>query len=152
MKNRATVRMPTESLDPSEPIRVSRRVRMGQPALPASAGGISVIGALLFLVGLITREKVNPYAVSSHSIWAWIYLVLIGAIIGFSAYIYLLRHCDPAKVATYAYVNPVVALFIGAVAGETLNPRELLAALVIVVAELEATWIVPPLTATAFWA
>src|SRR5437868_599808 len=70
-------------------------------------------GALLFLVGLITCEKVNRYAVSSHSMWAWIYLVLIGAIIGFSAYIYLLRHCDPAKVATYACANPIVAVILG---------------------------------------
>src|SRR5207247_7985822 len=70
-------------------------------------------GALLFLVGWITREKVNLLAVSAHSIWAWIYLVLIGAIIGFSAYIYLLRHCDPTTVATYAYLNPTLAVPLG---------------------------------------
>src|SRR5437763_428792 len=83
---------------------------------PFLAAGQQMIcgGALLLFAGLITREKFHPAAISAHSIWAWIYLVLIGAIIGFSAYIYLLRHCDPAKVATYAYVNPIVAVILGA--------------------------------------
>jgi drug/metabolite transporter (DMT)-like permease len=90
-------------------------------------------GALLFLVGLLTREKVNLHAVSAYSIWAWIYLVLIGAIIGFSAYIYLLRHCDPAKVATYAYVNPIVAVILGTLFhGEHLTSRTIVAAAVII--------------------
>ena len=47
---------------------------------------------------------------------------------------WLLSVTSPNRVATYAYVNPVVALLIGAVAGEMLNPREMVAALVIVVA------------------
>lgn len=90
-------------------------------------------GALLFLAGLITREKVNFHAISVHSIWAWIYLVLIGAIIGFSAYIYLLRHCDPSKVATYAYVNPIVAVILGTLfAGEHLTSRTVVAATLII--------------------
>ena len=55
--------------------------------------------------------------------------MLIGAIVGFTAYIWLLRHCDPAKVATYAYVNPIVAVLLGAAfAGETLSARTLIAA------------------------
>lgn len=102
---------------------------------PFLAAGQQMIcgGALLFLAGLITREKFDPAAISAHSIWAWIYLVLIGAIIGFSAYIFLLRHCDPAKVATYAYVNPIVAVILGALfAGEHLTSRTLAAAALIV--------------------
>ena len=90
-------------------------------------------GALLFLVGLITLERVNMRAVSAHSIWAWIYLVLIGAIIGFSAYIYLLRHCDPTTVATYAYVNPIVAVILGvSFRGEHLTSRTIFAAVLII--------------------
>src|SRR5207248_6864782 len=90
-------------------------------------------GMLLLLAGLITREKFHLATVTAHSIWAWIYLVLIGAIIGFTAYIYLLRHCDPAKVATYAYVNPIVAVLLGAFfAGETVTVRTLIAAALII--------------------
>ena len=67
------------------------------------------------------------------SLGAWFYLVTIGAIVAFSAYIWLLRHCDPAKVATYAYVNPVVAVLLGAAfAGETLSARTLVAAALII--------------------
>lgn len=90
-------------------------------------------GALLFLVGLITLERVNMHAVSAHSIWSWIYLVLIGAIIGFSAYIYLLRHCDPTTVATYAYVNPIVAVILGVLfRGEHLTSHTMVAAVLII--------------------
>ena len=61
------------------------------------------------------------------------YLVIIGAVVGYSAYAWLLRHCDPSKVATYAYVNPIVAVLLGALfAGETLTPRAMLAASLII--------------------
>ena len=74
-----------------------------------------------------------PEKITLLSSGAFIYLVLIGAIVGYTAYIWLLRHCDPAKVATYAYVNPVVAVLLGALfAGETLTGRTALAAAVIV--------------------
>ena len=102
---------------------------------PFLAAGQQMIcgGMLLLLAGLITREKFHLAAVTAHSIWAWIYLVLIGAIIGFTAYIYLLRHCDPAKVATYAYVNPIVAVILRALfAGEHLASRTIVAAALII--------------------
>ena len=64
-----------------------------------------------------------------QSLGAFVYLVLIGGIIGYVSYAWLLRHCEPAKVATYAYVNPIVAVFLGALfAGETLTLRTLIAA------------------------
>jgi drug/metabolite transporter (DMT)-like permease len=102
---------------------------------PFLAAGQQMIcgGLLLLLAGFITREQFHPDSVTAYSVWAWVYLVLIGAIIGFSAYIYLLRHCDPAKVATYAYVNPLVAVILGAlVAGEHLTSRTIAAAALII--------------------
>lgn len=72
-------------------------------------------GALLFITGSLLGET-KSFAVSHltpSSIAAFAYLVLIGALIGYTAYFYLLRHCDPAKVATYAYVNPIVAIILG---------------------------------------
>jgi drug/metabolite transporter (DMT)-like permease len=81
--------------------------------------------------------------------------VLIGAIVGYTAYFWLLRHCDPAKVATYAYVNPIVAVALGALfAHETITLRTLLAAaliigsvaLIITVQQLK-TKTLPPITA-----
>src|SRR5207248_10572328 len=62
-----------------------------------------------------------------------IYLVLVEAMVGYSAYFLLLRHCDPAKFATYAYVNPVVAVILGALfAGERLTSRTIAAAALII--------------------
>jgi drug/metabolite transporter (DMT)-like permease len=102
---------------------------------PFLAAGQQMIcgGVLLLLAGFVTREQFHADAVTALSIWAWVYLVLIGAIIGFTAYIYLLRHCDPAKVATYAYVNPIVAVILGALfAGEHLTSRTIVAAALII--------------------
>ena len=92
-------------------------------------------GILLILAGLITGEhhEFDPRHVTWLSIWAFIYLVAIGALVGFTAYIWLLRHCDPAKVATYAYVNPVVAMILGALfAHETFSGRAILGAVLII--------------------
>ena len=56
-----------------------------------------------------------------------------GAVVGYTAYIWLLRHCEPAKVATYAYVNPIVAVLLGTFfAGETVTVRTLVAAALII--------------------
>jgi drug/metabolite transporter (DMT)-like permease len=88
-------------------------------------------GLLLLLAGILIGEpgRFDPSRMSALSIAAFAYLVIIGAIIGYTAYFFLLRHCDPAKVATYAYVNPIVAVLLGALfAGETLTLRTLLAA------------------------
>lgn len=92
-------------------------------------------GALMFLCGIVSGEHhhFDVHRLTWLSLGAWIYLVLIGAIVGFTAYIWLLRHCAPAKVATYAYVNPIVAVFLGTMfAGEQLTMRTVLAASLII--------------------
>src|SRR6266571_4183361 len=85
-------------------------------------------GALLLFAGVATGEtrRFNPSSISILSVASFVYLVIIGAVVGYTAYIWLLRHCEPAKVATYAYVNPIVAVLLGAAfAGETLSMRVL---------------------------
>jgi drug/metabolite transporter (DMT)-like permease len=92
-------------------------------------------GLLLLLAGIVTGElrRFHPGSVSILSLAAFSYLVIIGAVVGYTAYILLLRHCDPAKVATYAYVNPIVAVLLGAAfAGETLSARVLIAGALII--------------------
>jgi drug/metabolite transporter (DMT)-like permease len=92
-------------------------------------------GGLLLLTSLATGEprRFHPNSMSILSLASFAYLVIIGAVIGYTAYIWLLRHCDPAKVATYAYVNPIVAVLLGATfAGETLTMRTLVAAALII--------------------
>jgi drug/metabolite transporter (DMT)-like permease len=92
-------------------------------------------GALLLLLGAVLGEEhqFNLQKLSPISIGAFIYLVLVGALVGYTAYFWLLRHCEPAKVATYAYVNPVVAVILGALfAGERLTSRTIAAAALII--------------------
>ena len=92
-------------------------------------------GLLLGIVGLLLGEakQFHPGNISTLSLGAFAYLVLIGAIVGYTAYFWLLRHCDPAKVATYAYVNPIVAVLLGALfAHEPVTARTLVAGLLII--------------------
>ena len=92
-------------------------------------------GLLLLIVGLVAGEAkdFHPEKISALSLGAFAYLVLVGAIVGYTAYFWLLRNCDPAKVATYAYVNPIVAVLLGALfADEVVTLRTLLAALLII--------------------
>ncbi len=92
-------------------------------------------GSLLLLAGIVTGEipQFHPRSISLLSLGSFVYLVIIGAVVGYTAYIWLLRHCDPAKVATYAYVNPIVAVLLGtAFAGEKVSARTLVAAALII--------------------
>jgi drug/metabolite transporter (DMT)-like permease len=113
----------------------SRSAR-NSPSLFLAAGQQMICGGgLLILAGLALGEHrtFDARHITWLSIGAFIYLVLIGALVGYTAYFFLLRHCDPAKVATYAYVNPVVAVLLGtAFAGERLTLRTLFGAALII--------------------
>ncbi|MBX7151228.1 EamA family transporter [bacterium] len=114
------------------------------PSNPLLSIGMEMLagGAILSVVGLASGElaRVDLSAVSSQSIWSLVYLILVGALIGFTAYVWLLKQTSPNLVATYAYVNPVVAVFLGwLLAGEELTFRTILAAVVIVAAVIIVT-------------
>ena len=113
----------------------SRTVKHAASPFLGAAQQMFCGGLLLMLVGLFAGESktFHPGNITTLSVGAFAYLVLIGAIVGYTAYFWLLRHCDPAKVATYAYVNPIVAVLLGALfAHETVTLRTLLAAALII--------------------
>ncbi len=90
---------------------------------------------MLAITGVIIREpmQLDIAAVSVKSLLALVYLILIGSLIGYSAYMWLLKVAPPARVATHAYVNPVAAVFLGwTLAGEELSVRTVIAAAIIV--------------------
>ncbi len=135
----------------------SRTVKHAASPFLGAAQQMFCGGLLLMLVGLFAGEskKFHPGNITTLSLGAFAYLVLIGAIVGYTAYFWLLRHCDPAKVATYAYVNPIVAVLLGALfAHEAVTLRTLLAAtliigsvaLIITIQQLKAKTL-PPITA-----
>lgn len=89
----------------------------------------------LFLVSGLTGEWSNfdPAGVSMRSLWGLLYLIFIGSLIGFVSYGWLLQNAPISLVATYAYVNPVVAVLLGTWLGaEPLEPRIWLATAIIV--------------------
>jgi drug/metabolite transporter (DMT)-like permease len=93
-------------------------------------GGL-VLGLMSVTLGEPARFDASE--VTLRSLLALIYLVIFGSLIAYSAYVWLLTVSTPARVGTYAYVNPVIALLLGwALAGEAIGFRSALAAAVIV--------------------
>jgi drug/metabolite transporter (DMT)-like permease len=113
----------------------SRQAEM--PSSPFLSTGMQMLcgGAALLVVSVALGEPwhFEPAGLSLRSFVGFLYLVVFGSIVAFSAYIWLLRVSTPARVSTYAYVNPVVAVLLGwAFADEALTLRMLIAAAVIV--------------------
>lgn len=102
------------------------------PAGPmAAAAQMLTGGAALLALSLASGESLTTLP-SARSALALVYLVVFGSLVGFTAYGYLLRHARPAVANSYAYVNPVVAIVLGAaLAGELVTPTTWLAAAVI---------------------
>lgn len=106
------------------------------PSSPLLATSMQMLcgGVLLFATGALTGEPARfaLSRVSTGSALAVLYLIVFGSLIGFTAYTWLLRSASPVLVSTYAYVNPVVAVFLGwALASEPVTPGMLLGAAVI---------------------
>jgi drug/metabolite transporter (DMT)-like permease len=114
----------------------SKHQDMPQPMMSAAAqmlcGGIS-----LALIALARGEHLAAVP-SLHALLALAYLLVFGSLLGFSAYIYLLHHTRPALAASYAYVNPPVAVLLGVLlVGETVTTPDI-AGMVIVLASVAA--------------
>jgi drug/metabolite transporter (DMT)-like permease len=93
-------------------------------------------GAIILLAAILAGQlnHFQPAKVSADAVLAWLFLVIFGSLVGFTAYIWLLGVTSIAKAGTYAYVNPIVAVFLGwAILGEAITARTLVAALVILV-------------------
>ena len=107
-----------------------------RPRSAAMSTGMQMLAGsvALLVIGAAIGEpaRLHPTQISAASWIGWVYLVTFGSLIGFTAYIYLLQAVTPAKASTYAYVNPLVAVFLGwAVAGEPVTARTLIAAAII---------------------
>jgi drug/metabolite transporter (DMT)-like permease len=113
----------------------SRHAALPKSAFVATGMEMFCGGALLTLLAVATGEPMqfDLAQVSARSIAGFVYLTTIGSLVGFTAYIWLLGHQPASRISTYAYVNPVVAVFLGwAIADEPLTFRTLIAAAIIV--------------------
>jgi len=108
-----------------------------QPASQRLATGMQMLagGLLQVLAGLAFGEasRVDMDLVELRHVMSWLWLVGAGSLLGFSAYLWLLKHTSPAVATSYAFVNPLVALTLGAVlGGEILSQRAWVASAIIV--------------------
>jgi drug/metabolite transporter (DMT)-like permease len=93
---------------------ISRRLPMPRDTFAATAYEMLAGGAILLPIGLATTHP-HFSDFSARSGFGWLYLVSFGSIIGYTAYVWLLDNVPIGKVATYAYVNPVVAIALGVI-------------------------------------
>jgi drug/metabolite transporter (DMT)-like permease len=116
----------------------SRRAALPKSPLLGAAMEMLAGGVLLCVVGLAFGEgaRIGDFARASAGAWAWLaFLAVFGSIVAYSAYVWLLQVARPELVATYAFVNPVVAVVLGALLNaEAITPMTLGAAALIVVA------------------
>lgn len=115
----------------------SRRVKMPASPLASNAVGMGAGGAVLLAASLAGGEwsRLTPASFGLVPMAAVAFLAVFGSVVGFTAYLWLLRHVPPTRVSTYAFVNPVVAITLGALlAGEPFGGAVALAAGLVVVA------------------
>jgi drug/metabolite transporter (DMT)-like permease len=93
---------------------LSSRLPMPADSFAATSIEMLVGGAILLPIGLATA---HPHFgdFSARSIFGWFYLVTFGSLVGYTAYVWLLDNAPLGTVATYAYVNPIVAIVLGAI-------------------------------------
>jgi drug/metabolite transporter (DMT)-like permease len=113
----------------------SRRAPL--PRRPLVSSGLQMLlgGSLLLVVALASGEETQVHDVSATSALALAYLIVFGSVLAFSAYAWLLRNARTSLVSTYAYVNPVVAVFLGwSLESEPIGVRTVVAGAIILFA------------------
>ena len=121
---------------------LNRKLPLPASKIVSSGAQMLVGGLMLAAASAIAGElpEFHPAAVSRSAWIALLYLVIVGSIVGFTAYLWLIHHESPTKVGTYAYVNPVVAVILGyLVAGEELGTRTILGTLCVLVSVVAIT-------------
>jgi len=117
--------------------------RLPVPRDPLRATALEMLcgGGLMLVAGLLAGEAgdVQPGAFSLDSVLAFAYLVVAGSLLAFTAYVWLLANAPLSQVATYAYVNPVVAIALGALILDEEVTALVVAGAAIIVASVAAT-------------
>jgi drug/metabolite transporter (DMT)-like permease len=119
------------------------------PRRPLVATSMQMLagGTFLAIAGATAGElsALRPDTFSTASLLALAYLIVFGSLVAFSTFVWLLHHAPLPLVATYAYVNPVVAVLLGwAILGEPLTPRLAMAGVVVVAGVVLIASAVPP--------
>jgi drug/metabolite transporter (DMT)-like permease len=121
----------------------SLRARTPQNPLQATAMQMIAGGALILLVSAVRGETASFHfsSLSRASGLAFMYLCVFGSLVGYTAYVWLLKVSTTARVSTYAFVNPLVAVILGStLAHEAIMPGIVLAGVLIIGAVMLITW------------
>jgi drug/metabolite transporter (DMT)-like permease len=116
-------------------------MRLDMPHEPLASTGVQMLvgGVALLITGGLTGEQVHPEQFATDSVLSLVYLIVFGSVLAYTAYTWALIHTSVSRVSTYAYVNPVVAVFLGgALLNETIDLTMMIGAAVIIV----AVWLV----------
>ncbi len=119
---------------------LSRRRAREENVLSAAAMQMAFGGIFMLIAGTL-RGEWSHLAFTQRTLAAEIYLTLVGSIVGYSAYTYALKHLPTATVSLYAYVNPIIAMVLGAVLlGEPFGPRVVIASLMVLTGSALVQW------------
>ncbi len=119
---------------------LGRDLALPSRPLMSTAAQMLLGGLALTLAGLLRGETVTWTAISPVSWAAWTYLMVFGSIVAYGSFVWLMKNAKPAHVSTYAYVNPVVAVFLGwLLAGEEFTGGMLVAVALLLTAVMLIT-------------
>jgi len=120
-----------------------RHVR--QAADPMDGAGVQMLAGSVFL--FVASYMLGEWSgftwaqVAPEAWWAWTYLVLAGSLVGYTSFVWLMKHASPTLVSTYGYINPMIAVFLGWwVLGEQVGPRMLIASATIIAGVVMISW------------
>lgn len=111
--------------------------RLPVPPNPFTLAAVEMVagGTAMMIVGMVTGERLDLGAVTTTSWFSWGYLILFGSLLAFSSYVFILGKLPVSTVATYAYVNPVIAVVLGVLfAGEHFGFAQLAGGVVVLAA------------------
>ena len=120
----------------------SRQANLPPDTFMSTALQMLSAGVMLFSAGLLTGEarQLDLATISTPSLLALAYLILFGSIVAFTAYVWLLKNVQATKVSTYAYVNPVIAVFLGwLILDERVTPLMITAVAIIILSVILIT-------------
>jgi drug/metabolite transporter (DMT)-like permease len=120
-----------------------RHVRHAADPMPGAGVQMLAGSVFLFVASYLLGEwsGFTWAQISPEAWWAWAYLVLAGSLVGYTSFVWLMKHASPTLVSTYGYINPMIAVFLGWwVLGEQVGPRMLIASATIIAGVVMISW------------
>ena len=114
-------------------------------AAPMSGASIQMLaGAVFMFMASYLLGELREFhwgQIAPEAWWSWVYLVVAGSLIGYTSFVWLMKHASPTLVSTYSYINPMIAVFLGWwILGEQVGPRVLVASATIIAGVVMISW------------